>query len=356
MRVKLKGVARVWATLADGERVRYIYAWRGGPLLRDEDGKPLQDGDPRLVPAYSAAIENQKRKNPDTLDTLIAEFKASSDYLSKTEKTRRGYDLYIARIRAHKLGSGHLSDMPLAAVQHVSARGVFKAWRDTMADKPRTADYAWVTLARILSVAKDRGRISVNVCERGGRLYEADRTEAIWLDQDIAAFETVASHPLRVALMMALWTGQRQGDILRAPWSAYDGKRLRLRQGKTGARVSIPVGEPLRALLDAERHSPNSTTILTNSRGRTWTEDGFRASWAKAYDKSGVKGLTFHDLRGTAVTRLALAGCTVQQIASITGHSLRDVESILDAHYLGGRSALADQAIERLEMHRQTQK
>jgi integrase len=43
--------------------------------------------------------------------------------------------------------------------------------------------------------------------------------------------------------------------------------------------------------------------------------------------------VTFHDLRGTAVTRLALSGCTVPEIATITGHALGDVRSILDANY-----------------------
>jgi hypothetical protein len=46
---------------------------------------------------------------------------------------------------------------------------------------------------------------------------------------------------------------------------------------------------------------------------------------------------------------LALAGCTVPQIAAITGHSLNDVQDILDAHYLGGRIQLAEQAIEKLD-------
>jgi hypothetical protein len=53
-------------------------------------------------------------------------------------------------------------------------------------------------------------------------------------------------------------------------------------------------------------------------------------------------------LRGTAVTRLALAGCTVPQIAAITGHTLKDVEAILDAHYLGGVVELAEAAIVKL--------
>ena len=58
----------------------------------------------------------------------------------------------------------------------------------------------------------------------------------------------------------------------------------------------------------------------------------------------------FHDLRGTAVTRLAVAGCTVPQIAAITGHSLKDVEQILDAHYLGGAVELAEAAITKLNV------
>ena len=49
-------------------------------------------------------------------------------------------------------------------------------------------------------------------------------------------------------------------------------------------------------------------------------------------------GVTFNDLRATAVTRLALVGCTEAEIASITAHSLREVRSILDAHYLHRRS------------------
>ena len=60
--------------------------------------------------------------------------------------------------------------------------------------------------------------------------------------------------------------------------------------------------------------------------------------------------MTFNDLRGTAVNRLALVGCTEAEIAAITGHSIRDVRSILDAHYLHRDQALAESAIRKLEM------
>jgi integrase len=152
---------------------------------------------------------------------------------------------------------------------------------------------------------------------------------------------------LHLPLLLALWTGQRQGDLLRLPWSAYDGKHIRLKQSKTGARVVIPVGAPLKSALDAAVR--RSTIILTNSDGTPWTPDGFRVSWRKACKRAGVVGVTFNDLRGTAVTRLALSEATEAEIATITGHSLRDVRSFLDAHYLHRDPALAESAIRKLE-------
>ena len=191
-----------------------------------------------------------------------------------------------------------------------------------------------------------RGKLASNPCERGGRRYRADRSECVWSDADIARFLAVASAPLRLALILALWTGQRQGDLLRLPWSAYDGATIRLRQSKTGRRVGIKAGEPLRlALADAPRRA---TTILTNSDGHSWTEDGFRTSWGKACARAGVVGVRFHDLRGSAVSRLAEAGCTEAEIAAITGHSLRHVGTMLD-RYLHRSEKLAEAAILKLE-------
>jgi integrase len=69
----------------------------------------------------------------------------------------------------------------------------------------------------------------------------------------------------------------------------------------------------------------------------------------KLSDRAGIGDLTFRDLRGTAVVRLAIAGATVPQIATFTGHSLKDVEAILDAHYLGRDIQLAEAAVLKLE-------
>jgi integrase len=247
-----------------------------------------------------------------------------------------------------KLIEMEFGDFPVSALSDRRSRGVFMAWRDRLATKSRRqADYAWTVLALILAWGMDRGLIAANPCARGGRLYRGNRVDKVWTLDDEAAFLKSAPAHLHLPLLLALWTGQRQGDLLRLPWSAYDGARIRLRQSKTGAAVSFKVGAPLKAALDV---TPKvGPIILATTEGKPWTEGGFRASWRRAQAAAGVIGVTFNDLRGTAVTRLALVGCTEAEIAAITGHTLRDVRSILDANYLHRDPALADSAITKLE-------
>jgi integrase len=321
--------------LATGETRLYFYAWRGGPRI---DAEP---GTPDFIRLYHEAHAWLRRPRAGTLMTLIAEFKASAEFRQLSTSSIRSYNSYI------KLIENEFGDLPLAALEDRRIRGEFKVWRDRFANTPRKADYVCLTLSRILAFSKDRGLIASNPCEGGGRLYSVDRTDKVWRDEDVAAFLAIAAPELALAMMLALWTGQRQGDLLRLPWSAYDGNHIRLRQSKTGRRITVPVGEPLRLLLD--RTVRRSPLVLATTRGKPWTSDGFRTSWAKACAKAGITGLTFHDLRGSAVVRLALADATVPQIATFTGHSLRDVEAILDAHYLGRDVKLAEIAVMKLE-------
>lgn len=63
---------------------------------------------------------------------------------------------------------------------------------------------------------------------------------------------------------------------------------------------------------------------------------------------SAIKDLHFHDLRGTAVTMLAEAGCSNAEIAAITGHSMQHVETIL-TKYVSLTRDLAQSAMAKLE-------
>lgn len=340
----LPGLAVATKRLADGSTRKYFYAWRGGPLLKGPDGAPLQPGSSDFVVAYTKAHEDRKKPTADTLQSLIAAFKTSSEFTGCADRTRKEYMRFLRMIE------DEFGDMPISLLEKTKTRGRFKTWRDKLAPSPRQADYAWGTLARVLAVAKDHGTISVNVCERGGRLYSVDRAEVVWLPEHVHAFNAVASEPLRFALLLALWTAQRQGDLIQLTWLQYDGSHIRLKQNKTGARVAVPVGAALKAALDARRPDNADRPILRNSRGAPWTADGFKTSWGKATAKAGLTGLRFHDLRGTAVTEMSLAGCTNYEIAAVTGHSEKEVDRIIKA-YRGGRIELANQAMEKRLAH-----
>ena len=153
----------------------------------------------------------------------------------------------------------------------------FLAWRDGLKIGDRQADYAFTVLMRLISWARERGLTTYRPPSRIKPLYESDRSEKIWMPEHVTAFRAVASERLWQALVLAIETGQRQGDLIRLPWSAYDGQWIRLRQSKGGQRVQVPVTQDLKAILDAMPRS--SPVILTSSAGRPWTSDGLRTSW-----------------------------------------------------------------------------
>ncbi|HEY1864664.1 MAG TPA: tyrosine-type recombinase/integrase [Roseiarcus sp.] len=340
MRVGLKGVNSRTKRLANGRVVTYYWAWKGGPPL---PGKP---GSPEFMAAYYAAIARKLEPPSGVLLSLLMKFQASGEFEHKiSHRTRRDYVKQIKRIERA------FGDFPIKALDDRGARAVFLEWRDELAKTSlRQADYAYGTLARILSWAVKRGLIDTNPCAEGGKLYSGSRVDKVWPDDKVARFLAVAPQVLRLPMFLAINTGQRQGDLRRLPWSAYDGKVIKIRQKKTGAYVAVPVSDELKTELDAApRVSP---LMLVNTDGKPWSESGFQSAWGKATARAGIEDLTFHDLRGTAVVTLARAGCNEVEIYTITGHKPSDVQAVLTAHYLPRDEAVAKNAIAKLNAYR----
>jgi integrase len=336
LRIRLKGLAKTRKKLASGKYRDYYYAWRGGPAI---DGVP---GTPEFIAAYNAAVSARLPHRKGNLASLIDSYQDSEAFLGLAAKSKKDYRRILASI-CEKFG-----DCPVEVLQDKRVRGDFLAWRDEIArNSPRQADYTISVFARVLSWAKDRAFIAENPLERPKRVWKGSRAEKVWSDEDESKFLAVASPQLALALLLAVWTGQRQGDLLRLTWKAYDGEFIRLRQSKTSRSVEILVGAPLKAALGATPKT--SPFIIASDDNRPYTSDGFRASWSKICKRAGIKGLTFHDLRGTAVTRMAQTGCTELEIAAVTGHAVSDVRSILDKHYYSRDPSIAKRAIQKLE-------
>ena len=115
------------------------------------------------------------------------------------------------------------------------------------------------------------------------------------------------------------------------------------------AAASTSRSHVAKSILDNTKRT--ATVVLTNTRSMAWKKSAFGKAWRDACRRAGIVGLTFHDLRGTAVTRLAEAGCSHAEIAAITGHSMRDVGAILDK-YLARTDKIALAAIAKLERAR----
>ena len=148
--------------------------------------------------------------------------------------------------------------MPIAALEDGRVKKEFLDWREKVAREsgPREADHRLSAISAMLTWGVDRARLTINHVKGFKRLYHSDRSEIIWLQEHIDAFMKVAPVEIQRALILALHTGQRQGDLLRLPWSAYDGERIRLRQGKSrrgknrGPLIEIPCTQALRRMLD----------------------------------------------------------------------------------------------------------
>jgi len=275
----------------------------------------------------------------ETVADLVGSYRASPEYKKLRPLTRRDYDRQLLKV-ANAFG-----DLSLRAVNAREIPKWIHEWRDRLAGSPRQADYAVQVLKVLLAWGVRRGLFEHNRAEKVGRLYRGDRRERTWSSQQVEAFQRSAPEPLVRALMVALETGQRQGDLLTLQWSAIDDGVLRLRQSKTGARVAVPISEALTAHLPC---TPTSVgPILTKADGRAWDNkgNGFRAALRDACRAAGITGVTFHDLRGTFVTRRLAEGWSTLEVAMCTGHSLRDL-AMLDTY--ADRAIVADASAERV--------
>jgi integrase len=344
IRVRLRGINKVRKRLADGGTATYYYHRSTGTRLQ---GAP---GSAEFIASLAAADALGRQRLAGTFDGLIRDFTLSAEFARLAPVTQRDYRINLT-FAEREFGS-----MPLAALEDRRVRADFLAWRDKIAatGSVRAADYRLSAISSMLSWAEDRGKISANHLRGFKHSYHSDRSELIWLPEHVRSFMAVAPVELQRALILALHTGQRQGDLLRLTWAGYDGKAITLRQsksrrqGKPGRLITVPCTKALRRMLDGINRSASSTQILTMASGKPWKQFTFVHRWRAAANAGGIVGLHFHDLRGTAVTMLAEAGCTAPEIASITGHNLAHVTTILDK-YLARTRPLAEAAIGKFE-------
>jgi integrase len=315
VKVEIRGIAKVRA-----KGRSYYYAWRGGPRLRGEPGSA------QFMASYHEAIEIRRTPEPGRFKSIVALYRASSDYKQLADSTRKHWSPWLDRI------ADYFGELRIAQFDRPEKiRPIIRRWRNQWSDKPRTADYGMQVLSRLLSHAVEDGKIAGNPCEGIKQLYSGDRSEIIWTESDITALKKTCTAEIAHAMDLASHTGLRLGDLLRLSWSHVGEDAITITSGKSRGRreAIIPLYDGLRDVL--ARIPKHSTTILTNGRRRPWKPNGFGTAFNRAKIAAGMndRDLHFHDLRGTAATRFYIAGLSNRVIAEILAWSEDQVERII---------------------------
>lgn len=338
MRARLVGLNRVVATLSTGERVEYHYAYRGGPRIW-KTGDPNPPGSPgylrALVDAAPPAIADGAFRE------ITRKYVASLDYRRLADRTKADYRKWLDQIDAE------FGDAPAESFNRATIRPEALEWRDRWSGKQ--AEYAWTVLRRVVSWAYDRGHLKAHHLRGGGKVYEPDRADIIWPDAARDAFAKVAPRAETDALDAAIETGIRPGDLVKLSRAQVlptpGGQRISVKTAKRKRMASIPVTPRMAEIL--ARASADGP-ILRNASGDPWTTS-YLSQRIKLYARKAKLDdrLHLHDARGTACTRLLMAGAPLGEIAMVFGWSARHAAAMVEV-YAAMNPAAADAVMARL--------
>lgn len=202
---------------------------------------------------------------------------------------------------------------------------------------------------------KELGWIERNPCERVKKPKEAGGRVRFLSDEELPRLldaVRASSHPdLLPAVLLALTTGARQGEILGLRWSQIDFKRraITLHQGETknNAGRALPLSGEIVELLQARnkvrkidddrvfpppkdskdkdckeldlRHPWKASLVLAKIDVRPATRKG-RSKVNADTPPVMTSDFRWHDLRHTAASYLTMAGVSAIEVARVLGH------------------------------------
>jgi integrase len=351
--MRLKGLHWVYRARKDGSRTYYYYAFKNGPLIHKGDQLPVDlPPDHPIFAAFQKAHEESRVKpSAGHVNGLVAAFRASTDYTGMADSTRAQWRRWLGRIE------DEFGEFELEAIDDRGFRKDIIEWRDKWIATPRTADYAMQVMKRLLSFGVSRGDIDFNRALGIKALAKSDvRSEKIWTEDDIkSACEHEKTLPaVANVIRLAALTGLRRGDLVQLRWDQVGVKEITRPTNKSRGRrtAHIPILSETRILLDrmrAERSTEAlqaTTPVLVTPTGAQWSEAYLTRNITAVTRRLG-KDLHLHDLRGTFVTRLCIAGMSDDEIADIVGWSLRAVARMRRTYV--SKDAVADARIIKLE-------
>jgi integrase len=302
-----------WNTDRHGrKRVRF----RKGFYSTYLSGVPYSDD---FMQRYHAALDGNARQlqefkedrvEPGTIDAVIVNFYRSTDFLKLKHTTQRVRRNVLEKFRVLH-GKKRVA---LLTAAHL------KAIIGDMADRPEAANNLLKVLRVLLRHAIDMALIHDNPARNVRKFVVNSEGYHSWTEDEVAAFEArhLPGSKAHLALSLMLYTGQRRSDIVRMGWQHISGDTLAVVQDKTRGFLRIPFHPKLASAIG--KISRLNMTFLLTEAGAPFSAAGFGNWFRERCNEAGLQHCSAHGLRKACATRLANAGCTTEQIKSITGH------------------------------------
>lgn len=334
MEIKILGIHTTTKRLSSGVIRVYAYATRNGPFLCSADGANVAEAYRELRRRLASAdmlaqlqVRTSSGSHAKTIETLFVGYIQSPEFAKLRRPTKRDYLLYLEPFRTE---FGHYSLKLLERSPEAAAD--FLDWRDKKwKGKPASMDHFVRSCSALFEWGRMRKLTATNPFYKVEKVYQSNRAERIFSDEQLEKLAAAASPEVRQITLFASETALRQRDLLTLKWSDLrldaEVPHLIRRTSKTNRQIVVPLTEKAMSIL-AEAPK-RALTVFTSSRGEEWTADGFRSSFGRAMKRAGIEGLDFHDLRGTAITRLVQLDIEASELARIVGWSLASVEALL---------------------------
>ncbi len=289
-------------------------------------------------------LEDHKRRLADniaipdrTVDGLIAYYFTTSEFKDLAENSKTHYRLVLRTASEHALTSSTSSGSPFGGMLY---RSITSAHADKLKQQieekvsKHRATHSMKALRRVWYVGMRHGKgISTNPFFKMGLKALKRRTKR-WTQPEITKFMHQADEMgywgLGTMVLLCHHLCQRPGDMRQLRWSDYQNGVFTFVQEKTGTKVAIPETQAIRERLDsAPRSKKTDTIVFYRGTGAAYDRRLYSKHAAKVRKAAGIdESLFMSDLRRTGATEMANAGCTDDEMRSVTGHKSRDVLGI----------------------------
>ena len=200
--------------------------------------------------------------------------------------------------------------------------GSAKAKRKKTPISVATINRRMACLKHFFHKAEDWGLIAVNPARRA-KLHKENnrRLRFLSIEECKILIDCCPSLTLKQIIELALNTGMRKGELLRLEWDHINLQRgfLEILDQKNGEYNAIPLnGRALGILRSIPRRLDSKYVFPGKKPGKPFKD--LKRQFEKAVQKANLEGVTFHTLRHTAASYLAMAGVDLATVKEILRH------------------------------------